>query len=188
MSQSSGLLDSDNSLLLIVDMQTKLLNVMPEGAADDMVKNSQRLITAANLLNIPILITEQYSKGLGHTVESLTAELNDSPVVFEKTSFSCYSAENFSSTLQEMARKQIVIVGQEAHVCILQTALELMQHDYQIHIIEDAVCSRKAEHKFNALQRMQQQGATISNYESVLFEWIKDSRHEYFSVISRLLH
>ncbi len=63
-----------------------------------------------------------------------------------------------------------------------------MQNDYQVHIIEDAVCSRKAEHKFNALQRMQQQGATISNYESVLFEWIKDSRHEYFAKISRLLH
>jgi nicotinamidase-related amidase len=79
------------------------------------------------------------------------------------------------------------VVGQEAHVCVMQTALELIHHDYQVHIVEDAVCSRKAEHKFYALQRLQQQGAAITNYESVLFEWLRDSNHPEFKKISALL-
>ena len=188
MTKHPNLLDINNSVLLVVDIQSKLTHVMPETAAEEMIKNSSRLIEAANQLNIPVLLTEQYPKGLGVTVEDLNKKLNDEASRFEKTGFSCCSAEHFNDTLQKKERKQIIMVGQETHVCILQTALELIQQGYQVHIIEDAVCSRKAEHKFYALQRMQQQGATINNFESVLFEWLKDSKHESFSTISRLLN
>lgn len=187
MTQAPKLLDIENSLLLIVDIQTKLVSVMPEGAAEDMIENSNRLITAAQLLNIPILMTEQYPQGLGSTVDALKTKLDSKVIRLEKTQFSCCAANHFNSTLQATERKQIIIVGQEAHVCILQTALELIQQGYQVHIVEDAVCSRKAEHKFYALQRMQQQGAIINNFESVLFEWLKDSRHQHFATISQLL-
>jgi nicotinamidase-related amidase len=187
MTQHSNLLSPENSLLLIIDIQSKLTNVMPEGAAEDMLKNSSRLVESANLLNIPVLVTEQYPHGLGVTVDSLKEKLNSDTLYFEKTGFSCCAADNFNATLQKSARKQIIIVGQETHVCILQTALELLQQGYQVYILEDAVCSRKAEHKFYALQRMQQQGATISNFESVLFEWLQDSKHVHFSTISQLL-
>lgn len=187
MTQHPNLLDTENSALVIVDIQTKLIKVMPEGAAEDMLENSSHLIEAANLLNIPTLLTEQYPKGLGPTVDNLKLKLNSDTINFEKTVFSCCSTDNFNNVLQETSRKQIVIVGQEAHVCIMQTTLDLIQQGYQVHVIEDAVCSRKAEHKFYALQRMQQQGATISNFESVLFEWLKNSRHEHFSSISQLL-
>ena len=182
-----NLLNSENSILLIVDIQTKLVNVMPEGAAGDMLENGSRLIEAANLLHIPVLLSEQYPKGLGATVEKLTAKLNSNSLSFEKTTFSCCSSNNFNNTLHEISRKQVVIIGQETHICILQTALDLIQQGYQVHIIEDAVCSRKAEHKIYALQRMQQQGATISNFESVLFEWLKRSKHQHFATISQLL-
>jgi len=181
------LLDSETSVLLIVDIQTKLVRAMPDNAAEAMLKNTCHLIEAANLFNIPILFTEQYPKGLGPTVESLAAKLNSDAIRIEKTAFSCCAADNFNDILKGTSRNQIVIVGQETHVCILQTALDLLQQGYQVHILEDAVCSRKAEHKRYALQRMQQHGMTISNSESVLFEWLKHARHEHFSAISQLL-
>ena len=124
---------------------------------------------------------------LGATVKNLTAKLNSNSLSFEKTTFSCCSSDCFNNTLQKTSRKQVVIIGQETHICILQTALDLIQQGYQVHIIEDAVCSRKIEHKIYALQRMQQQGATISNFESVLFEWLKHSKHQHFATISQLL-
>jgi len=187
MTMQTHLLNKDNSLLLIVDIQSRLLDAMPEETAKDMVENSTGLILAANLLNIPVLLTEQYPQGLGQTANEISQQLKTSAALFEKTGFSCCSAENFNNTLQKTKRQQIIIVGQEAHVCVLQTALELMQQGFQVHIVEDAVCSRKAEHKFYALQRLQQQGATISNFESVLFEWLRNSTHEHFKEISNLL-
>ena len=187
MTKKTGLLDSDNSLLLIVDIQTRLTRVMPDSALEAMLNKTQRLIQAANLLDTPSLVTEQYPKGLGSTVECVSGALNPNSVIIEKTSFSCCAADSFMSALQNTARKQIIITGQETHVCVLQTALDLIELGFQVHIAEDAVCSRKAEHKANALQRMQQHGAIISNFESVIFEWLKDSRHQHFSTISKLL-
>ena len=187
MTKTPALLDSENSLLLIVDIQTRLTRVMSEKALEAMLSNTQRLIQAANLLDIPTLVTEQYPKGLGSTVESVSDALNDNSVIIEKTGFSCCAADRFMSALQKTARKQIIIAGQETHVCVLQTALDLIELGFQVHIVEDAVCSRKAEHKTHALQRMQQHGAIISNFESVIFECLKDSGHEHFSTISKLL-
>ncbi len=184
---TTTLLDIDNSVLLIVDIQTKLLNVMPEKAAEDILENSIRLSNAANLLNIPVFLTEQYPNGLGSTAEPLKQALHHSTTTFEKTHFSCLEANHFKNSLQNTKRQQVIIVGQEAHVCILQTALELIAAGYQVHVLEDSVCSRKEEHKFYALQRMQQQGVIISNFESVLFEWLKDSQHEKFNELSALL-
>jgi len=183
----SQLLDANNSLLLLVDIQTRLLSVMPEEAVENMTEFSTRLTSAANLLDVPVFLTEQYPKGLGATIDSLTAELNNSTQRFEKTVFSCCTAKGFMEALEQSGRKQIIIAGQEAHVCILQSALDLMQQGYQVHVLEDVTCSRKAENKFYSLQRMQQAGATISNFESVLFEWLKDAQHPNFSDISQLL-
>ncbi len=183
----SQLLDSNNSVLLLVDIQTRLINAMPKEAAENMLEYSSRLAKAANLLNIPVFLTEQYPKGLGATADSLNNELNSETQRFEKTHFSCCAANGFMDALKQSGRKQIIITGQEVHVCILQSTLDLMQQGYQVHILEDASCSRKAENKFYALQRMQQAGATISNFESVLFEWLKDAKHAHFSEISQLL-
>ncbi len=182
------LLNGDNSLLLIVDIQSRLLDAMPKEPAQEMLENTHRLILAANLLDIPVLLTEQYPQGLGQTANKISQPLKSNAALFEKTGFSCCLAENFNDTLQKTKRQQIVIVGQETHVCVLQTALDLIQQGFQVHIIEDAVCSRKAEHKFFSLQRLQQQGTIISNFESVLFEWLRNSTHEHFKEISKLLH
>ena len=188
MNTSPALLSTANSLLIIVDIQTKLAAVMPETEAQLMTANTGILLEAAGLLNIPVLLTEQYPKGLGTTDASIIQKLPKATQVFEKTGFSCCLAEGFCAALENSGRKQIILAGLEAHVCILQTALELLHNGYQVYVFEDAICSRKAEHKFYALQRLQQQGVTLTNYESVLFEWLRDASHPHFRSISGLLH
>ncbi|MGZ5076638.1 MAG: hydrolase [Methylobacter sp.] len=187
MSTHPNLLSEKNSLLIVVDLQTKLSAAMSENNAELMTANVGSLVEAAGLLSIPVLLTEQYPKGLGSTDAAITDLLSEDTLIFDKTGFSCCATDGFTDTVANTDRKQVILVGQETHVCVLQTALELIQLGYQVHVVEDAVCSRKAEHKFYALQRMQQQGATITNYESVLFEWVKDSTHPEFKKISGLL-
>lgn len=181
------LLKNLDSVLVIVDMQGKLSTVMPENDAQAMHENTVSLLTAAQKLTIPVLVTEQYPQGLGATEKSVQDALPNNAPIFEKTSFSCYGASGFMPALENTKRKQIILVGQEAHVCVLQTALDLAAHDYQVHVVEDAICSRKAEHKFYALQRLQAQNIVITNYESVLFEWLRDAVHPDFRDISGLL-
>ncbi len=182
-----NLLFTENSLLIVVDLQTKLSAAMPEAEAELMTANARSLVEAAGWLNIPVLLTEQYPQGLGPTDTTITDLLSEDTLIFDKSGFSCCAAAGFTDTVVNADRKQVILIGQEAHVCVLQTALELLHLGYQVHVVEDAICSRKAEHKFYALQRMQQQGATITNYESVLFEWVKDSTHPDFKKISGLL-
>lgn len=180
-----NILTTERSLLVIVDIQTKLTAAMSE--AETLLANAGKLITAAGLLHIPILVTEQYPQGLGATEASLSEKLPENTPVFEKTGFSCCTAEGFIPALKHTKHNQIILVGQETHVCVLQSALELLHRGYQIYVVEDAVCSRQKAHKANALQRMKMLGVTICNYESVLFEWLKHSRHPQFKAISGLV-
>jgi nicotinamidase-related amidase len=181
------LLKNLNSVLVIVDMQEKLSAVMPENDATAMHENTVSLLEAAKNLAIPVLVTEQYPQGLGQTEQSVREALPNNAPIFEKTSFSCYGASGFMPALDQTKRKQVILVGQEAHVCILQTALDLTEQGYQVHVVEDAICARKAENKFYALQRLQSQNVIITNYESVLFEWLRDAAHPDFKAISSLL-
>lgn len=187
MNTHPNLLSAENSLLIVVDLQSKLSAAMHESDAELMTVNAGKLVEAAGLLSIPVLVTEQYPEGLGLTATSVVEKLPETAQVFEKTGFSCCAAKSFSQALQDSQRRQIILVGQETHVCVLQTALELLHQGYQVHVAVDAVCSRKTEHKHYALQRMQQQGATITNYESVLFEWLRDAAHPYFKRLSGFL-
>lgn len=183
----TGLLDVEKSLLLIVDMQARLTAVMQPEHAKSMLENSVKLLTAAGLLNVPISLTEQYPKGLGATADIITNALPDSALCFEKTGFSCCGSDAFRQALVASGRRQVIIVGQETHVCVLQTAFDLVQLGFQVFVVEDAVCSRLEQHKTNALQRMQQYGISITCHESVLFEWLRDAKHAQFKAISALL-
>ena len=160
---------------------------MQKKDAEQILTNSSRLLMAAETLAIPIIVTEQYPKGLGHTDPQITNKLSENVPIVDKTGFSCCTDRRFIKLLDNTTRKQIILIGLEAHVCVLQTALELLANNYQVYIVEDAVCSRNTSHKFYAIQRMQQQGATISSYESVLFEWLKNSTHPCFKTISKLI-
>ncbi|MBD9356552.1 hydrolase [Methylomonas sp. EbA] len=187
MAMHPNLLDANNSVLLVVDIQGRLSTVMPVLELQQMLMHGQRLLQAAGLLDVPVLVTEQYPQGLGPTQQEIGEYLPGNSRCFSKTGFSCCAADGFNQALVDTGRKQVVVIGQEAHVCVLQTALELLNQHYQVHVLEDAVCSRRAEHKNFALQRMQQQGATLSCHESVLFEWLRDARHSHFKTISALL-
>ena len=186
-SQTSNLLQSDDSVLVIVDIQGKLLNAMPTSDAESMLANTLKLLLAADLLKVPVLLTEQYPKGLGPTEEAISKALPDNTQCFDKTAFSCCGSDGFNQALRASGRRRLVLVGQETHVCVLQSAIDLQQLGFDVHVVEDAVCSRLDSHKQNALRRLGRLGITVSNHESVLFEWLRDAKHRDFKAISALL-
>ncbi len=181
------LCDRDNSVLLIIDVQTHLTAVMPAKVLARLQRNMGLLLNAARLLEIPVFATEQYPQGLGNLEQEIVNLLPEGTRRYEKTSFSCAGADNFSTDLQASARKQIILTGMEAHVCVTQTAIELINDGYQVFVVVDAVCSRQRENYGTALERLRSSGAIILDAESVLFEWMRDSRNEHFKTLQKFL-
>jgi len=177
----------DNSCLVIIDIQTRLTSVMPVKVLARLKRNINILLQGADKLSIPVLTTEQYPKGLGPTEPEIVDLLPEHALKFEKTCFSCTGSEKFMQQLKETGRKQIIIAGIEAHVCILQTAIQLVAKDYQVFAAADCICSRHRENYEASLKRMRQAGVVICNAESVLFEWIRDANHENFKELSQLV-
>ena len=178
---------SDESALLIIDIQTHLTAVMPAKVLARLKRNTTLLLKAADILNIPVVATEQYPQGLGPLEPEIVEILPKSTNRIEKTCFSCVGADDFLETLNKLERKQIIIMGLEAHVCVLQTAIELLDNDYQVFVVIDGICSRHRENYEASLYRMRQSGIITCNAESVLFEWLRDSKHEHFKTLSKLV-
>ncbi|MCF8004977.1 MAG: isochorismatase family protein [Chromatiaceae bacterium] len=173
--------------LLIIDAQERLAAAMPEDLLERTVTNINRLISAAKILEIPIISTEQNPQGLGKTITAVREQMPETAMPTEKTCFSCCTAPGFERALTEQPqRKQVVLVGMEAHICILQTASGLQRWGYQVFIAADAICSRHPGKAENALARMRHSGIQVSNTESVAFEWLSDSQHQQFRAVSRL--
>lgn len=175
------------SQLVVIDIQEKLGGAMPEKVLARVIRNSQLLLTAATRLNIPIIITEQYPRGLGPTDPRIAESIPASAPRLEKTGFSCALATGFETVIRDTGRPQIVLAGMECHVCVLQTALDLLAAGLQPYVVEDAVCSRKLENYENALRRLEQAGVIIATAESVMFEWLRDARNEHFKTLSALV-
>lgn len=175
------------SQLLIINIQEKLAPAMPKMERDQMISNVVRLVQAAGHLEIPIILSEHYGKGLGATLPEIVAHLPKHTKAKDKVTFSCCTAPGFEEELgQHEERKQIIIVGLETHICILQTAAGLQQWGYQVFVVEDAVASRNSHHCTNALCRMRQGGVQITNSESVAFEWLGDAAQPNFKQIAQL--
>jgi len=174
----------DNSLAVIIDVQERLFPHMHE--KEKLEKNLGILINGFKILNLPVIVTEQYTKGLGMTIPSLKMKLDNYPF-FEKTAFSCCDEKNFMKTLKESKSSHIIIAGIESHVCILQTTIDLIQNNFIPVVIEDCISSRRPHDKKVALKRMIKEGAIISSYESILFELLRYSGNEYFKAISQLV-
>ena len=183
----SRLCDANQSQLLIIDIQERLTTAMPEATLQQVLAASGRLLQGAGLLDIPVIRTEQYPKGLGATDPGLLEQFPTSGQRLEKTSFSCCNAKGFCDEVLDGRRRQVVIAGMETHVCVIQTALELKERDYQVFVVEDAVSSRTEENRRNGLERLRSERVIITNSESVLFEWLRDARHEQFRAVSRLV-
>jgi nicotinamidase-related amidase len=163
-----------SSALLVIDFQGRLMPVIEDGAA--VVANARRLIDAAEMLEIPMLMTEQNAKGLGATVPKLLPGNNDR--VFHKTSFDACRMAGFLDRVSD--RSDLVIAGCETHVCVLQTALGLIQAGKRVWLVRDAVGSRRAESKETAIRRLERHGAEIVTAEMVIFEWLQTAEHSRF--------
>ncbi len=174
------------SQLLIIDVQQKLIPSIPAEVINLVIKNINAMQEMALLLKIPSLITEQYPKGLGSTSKAILEKYQPNSAITEKTSFSCCHATDFSTNINH-TRQQLILVGMESHVCVLQTALALISQQKTVFVVEDAICSRFKKHHRNALARMSNEGVIITNSESVMFEWLRDANHPHFKTASKLI-
>lgn len=173
------------SQLVVVDMQSRLAAVMPPDAMTEVIKSCSILLQSASMLSVPLMITEQYSKGLGHTMPELSALLTDIQPV-EKVTFSCLSEPKLKRQLTG-DRSQVILAGMEAHICILQTALDLIVAGKQVFVVEDAVISRKPANKANALARLREAGCIVTNTESLVFEWLAIAEGDAFKALAKLI-
>lgn len=178
------ILNRDEAVLVVVDMQEAFRKYICD--FDFLTKNISTLVQAAKLLEIPILVTEQYPRGLGTTVAELTAVLGGSQQ-FEKSCFSCCQYEPFSNALTLSGRRQVVVAGIEAHVCVNQTVHDLLFTKYQVHVAADAVGSRFPLNKEVAMEKMRDSGAIISTVEMCIFEMLRESGTDVFKSIQKLL-
>jgi isochorismate hydrolase len=175
-------LSRDESSLLIIDIQEKLAGVMKMKNA--VVGNCLHLIELSKMLHMPIVVTEQYPKGLGHTVGNLrNAMPGHKPV--EKLTFSCCEEPIFMKEVKDLDRKTIILTGMETHICVLQTCIGLLHKGFDVHLVRDAVCSRTKENWKTGIEFMRDAGAVITSTETVLFQLLNRAGTEEFRTISK---
>lgn len=175
-------LTAGGGALLVVDVQEKLIRAIPD--RDRLLANATRLVRAARLLEVAVFATEQYPKGLGPTVPELAELIPDRP---PKTTFHCCGAPGISEGLAARGVRHVTLAGIEAHVCVAQTALELLRMGYLVQVPADAVGSRFSVDREFALRRLERAGAVVSTTESALFEWTEGAEHPRFKEISALV-
>ena len=173
-----------NCCLVVVDVQGKLARLMYDKQV--LYKNIQILIKAAKILNIPILWCQQCPDALGPTIPEIAQLLKDSEPI-DKSAFSCCGAEQFNIKLNESKRQQVLLCGIETHVCIYQTAVELLRKGFSVDVVADAVSSRTSENKQIAIDRMAAEGINVSCTETALFELLKTAEHPQFKKIAKLI-
>ena len=178
-------LDSRRSGLLVIDLQERLVPVVPSG--DQVVRQTERLLKAAELLDVPSAATVQYPKGLGNLVESLAPWFVDDKSPEEKLDFSSAVCRQSLDPWMQEGRDQIVVTGIETHVCVIQTVLDLMAEGCFAYVVAEAVAARHGRDHETAIERMRDAGATIITAESVMFEWLGTAAHPKFKEISKLI-
>lgn len=183
--RSPELMNQADTVLLIVDVQEKLLPLVPGGARLEW--NVGRLIDASRILGIPYLLTEQYPQGLGPTTELLLKKVESESPVFEKTSFSCCGSEPFRQQLAQLKPANVFVTGMESHVCVQQTVLDLLSDGYRVLVGVDAVGARNAADHRLAIRRMETEGAVMTSTEAAIFEWCETSKRKEFKQIQKLV-
>ncbi len=188
------LLETKRSLLVVIDLQGKVLDLAYRSAM--VIEASVRLLRMAELFGVPVVLTEQYPRGLGVTHPRVRAAYDALTVpkrFVEKDAFGCCGEPTFLAALNAIRppaggqSRQAVVAGIEAHVCVMQTVIELLRAGWQVHLCWDAISARGEEYRRHALERMAQVGAVLTNHESVGFEWARDKNHPVFKAFSALL-
>lgn len=177
-------LSSDNVGFVFIDIQERLANVMKE--KEKVVNNCLHLIELAKLLDIPLILTEQYPKGLGITVEEIRKALPEYKPI-EKITFSCCDEPSFLNEIKKINRKTLILTGMETHVCVLQTCIGLLSCGYNIHVIKDAICSRTKDNWKTGIEFMRDSGAVITCTETVLFQLLRRAgTQEFKAIVTRI--
>jgi nicotinamidase-related amidase len=177
--------DPSDALLLVVDLQEKLLPAIAE--QERVTRRCETMIRAARLLNVPIVWTEQYRKGLGPTVGSIAGAIGETARPIEKMTFGCLACDAANEAVRQTGRRQIVLIGIESHVCVLQTALHALAEGYTVFIAEDAVGSRRPSDRESALRRMAQSGTIPASVEMLIMEGLREAGAETFKAALSLL-
>lgn len=172
-------------MLLVIDMQERLQPLIHDDAR--LRAKAATLAKGCDLLDVPVLVTEQYPKGLGPTVPELAPALVAAGGAMEKTEFSCAANGAVRARLDAMGRRDVLLAGVEAHICVTQTALDLVERGYRVHVVEDAVGSRSPADRELGLARMRRHGAEGVGVEMVLFELMGGSRHPRFKDVQALV-
>ena len=178
-------LDPSRTAFLLVDVQERLCTAMPPADLARLVKYAQALIRAAPDLGIPVIATEQYPKGLGHTLPALRELLPSPPI--EKMTFSCGADPAFSAALERTQRRTVVMAGMETHVCVFQTARDLVAAGYDVQVCADAVASRFEEHRRVGLELCREVGAVVTTAETALFDLLGQCGTPLFKKVSPLV-
>lgn len=177
-------INKDNAALVIIDIQERLAVAMKEKVKEDVIKNCQHLAEISKMLNIPIVVTEQYPKGIGPTVAEIREALPAYQPI-EKLTFSCCEEPNFLNEVKKLNKKTVMLAGMETHICVLQTCTGLLREGYNVHLVRDAVCSRTKENWKTGIEFMRDAGAVITCTETVLFQLLKVAGTEEFKAISK---
>lgn len=173
-----------HTVLVVVDVQGKLADIVHE--SDLVIRNVRTLIEGARLLEIPVVVTEQYPKGLGPTIPAV-AELLEGAFLTEKHTFSCCGNHDFNTHMMTLHRQDVLLCGIETHVCVYQTARDLIDDGYTVHVVTDAVSSRTPANRQLGIDRMLAMGAIATGTEMALFELLRESGTDVFKAISKLV-
>lgn len=176
---------AEEALALVIDFQEKLVPVIHEN--QNLIHNTKLLLQGLNILQVPTLVTQQYTKGLGMTVEELTNLYGDHFHYEEKLTFSCADDENIIKKIKESGRRSIIVCGIETHICVLQTVIDLIALGYQVILVMDCVGSRKEADRLIGIKRALYEGAIPTTYEALLFELTRVAKTDTFKQISKLI-
>ena len=175
----------ENSCLILIDMQEKLLPAISNASA--CIDNQKLLLKSIALLEMDSIVTEQYPKGLGNTTSELKCLLPNATAIIEKTTFSCMGEAKFRTALKAKSRRTLIVCGIEAHVCVQQTVLDLLAEGYEVVIPADALSSRSDKNYRLALETMRHAGAFVTSSEAIIFMLLRDAKHPKFREISKLI-
>lgn len=176
-------INTENTMAIVIDYQEKLVPAMANH--EDLVNKSRMLIEGLRALEIPVIATTQYAKGLGDTISEIATVLGDAPLI-DKSTFSVFASEEVTASILE-GTKNIIVCGMESHICVLQSIMDLQDAGYQTYLVSDCVSSRSEVDKAFALVRAEQEGAKITTAEAILYELLQGAKHPAFKTISALV-
>lgn len=179
-----SLMNVNDSILVVIDCQTKLMPAIKD--TEELEKTVVKLAKGIKALDVPVVVTQQYTKGLGPTTDDICEALGEFEPI-EKVTFSAMGTEEFVEAMKAAGRKNVIMTGTETHICVQQTTLELLEAGYNVYLVQDCVGSRKDNDKNIACQRMAAAGAVVTTYEAVLYELLKGAKAEGFKAVSAIV-